>query len=109
MDIVSQLILVTFIFVALYGVIVAQVIALRRALRSTAWTLLMSAYIIGGLLQIWRLLRLPIMIMQAKVKGVLPETLTFEQWATVVVSFLIVILLILGFNRLRRDLRKVGI
>lgn len=115
MDIISQLLLLSLAFAVGYTVLIGQAIALRRIFYrvaghySVAWTLFAVAFIIAGGLQVWRMIRLPIAILKAKSQGVLPENLNWEQWFTIGVSFLIVLLLILGFDRHRRDLMKLGL
>lgn len=114
MDIVSQLLLLGFFFTVGYAVLAAQTIALNRVFKrltgrySPAWSLLMIAFIITGSLRVWSMIRLPIAITRAKVQGVLPESLTFEQWITILGALIVMVLFILAFDRHRRDLRSLG-
>lgn len=109
MDIVSQLLLLSFAFAVGYVVIVFQVVALSRLYQSAAWRILAGGFTLAGAMQVWRLIRFPLTMMQARVRGTIPEQLSTEQWINVGISFLIVGLLIVGFDKLRRDLRKIGI
>lgn len=114
MDIVEQLLLLSFLFAIGYGVIVAQTFALNRVFRkvagyySKAWILFAAAFAITGGLRVWSMIRLPVAILQAKTKGVLPERLNFEQWVTIGGTLLVMVLLIIAFDRHRRDLRQLG-
>lgn len=109
MDIISQLLLLSFLFAIGYVVIVFQVVALSRLYQSRGWGILATGFIAAGAMQVWRLIRFPVTMMQARVRGNLPEHLTWEQWINVGVGFLVVAILIIGFDKLRRDLRKIGI
>lgn len=108
MNIISQLLLLSFAFAVLYVVIVFQVVALSRLYQSRGWLILATAFIGAGAMQVWRLIRFPLAMMQAQVRGTLPERLSMEQWLTIGVGFAIVTVLIIGFDRLRRDLRTLG-
>lgn len=109
MDIVSQLLLLSFIFAVGYVVIIFQVVALSRLYQSRGWGILAGGFILAGSIQIWRLIRFPLMIMQARIHGTLPEFLTAEQWVNIGTAYVVVILLIIGFDKLRRDLKTLGI
>lgn len=115
MDIIEQLLLLSFLFAAGSGVLVAQVIALNRVFRkasgfySPAWALFGVAFASTGLLRVWSMIRLPIAILRAKTQGVLPEQLNKEQWITIGVSLLAMALFIIALDRHRRDLRKLGV
>lgn len=109
MDTISQLLLLSFVFAVGYVVIVFQVVALSRLYQSTAWKILAAGFILAGSMQIWRLIRFPVTMMKARAQGIIPEQLSLEQWINIGIAFLTVGLLILGFDKLRRDLRKIGI
>lgn len=109
MEIIEQLLLLSFVFAVGYVVIVFQVVALSRLYQSTAWRVLASGFILAGGMQVWRLIRFPITMMQARASGSLPDRLSLEQWINVAIGFVVVGLLIIGFDKLRRDLRKIGI
>lgn len=109
MGIIEQLLALSFLFAVGYVVIVFQVVALSRLYQSTAWKILAAAFTGAGMLQVWRLIRFPVTMLQAQARGAIPEQLSLEQWFNVAASFTIVGLLILGFDRLRRDLRNIGL
>lgn len=109
MGIIEQLLLLSFIFAVGYVVIVFQVVALSRLYQSTAWKILAIGFTLAGAMQVWRLIRFPVTMMQARARGSLPDRLSLEQWINVAVGFVVVGLLIIGFDKLRRDLRKIGI
>ena len=109
MGIIEQLLLLSFAFAVGYVVIVFQVVALSRLYQSTAWAVIAAGFIGAGLLQVWRLIRLPLAMIQAQARGTLPEHLNAEQWISIGSGFLVVGILIVGFDRLRRDLGKLGI
>lgn len=109
MDIISQLLLLSFAFAVGYVVIVFQVVALSRLYHSVGWGILAAAFVCAGGMQVWRLIRFPLTMIQAQARGNLPESLSLEQWINIGVAFLVVGLLITGFDKLRRDLRKIGI
>jgi hypothetical protein len=111
LNIVSILIFFSLIVTVEHVIIGLQVWGLRRVLRSRGWTVLFVAYASAGLITIWRLLRAPILIIQAQMKGQLPDSLTLEQWITILTTIIIVLGgWILGFSLLRKSLRdKLGI
>lgn len=109
MDTISQLLLLSFAFAVGYVVIVFQVVALSRLYHSVGWGIIAAGFIGAGGMQVWRLIRFPVTMIQAQVRGNLPERLSTEQWINIGMAFLIVGLLIVGFDKLRRDLRKIGI
>ena len=109
MGIIEQLLTLSFVFAVCYVVIVFQVVALSRLYQSRGWQILAAGFTLAGGFQVWRLIRFPIAMMQAQARGTLPEQLSLEQWINVGGGFLIVALLIIGFDKLRRDLRKIGL
>ena len=106
-DITTQLLFLAFALVTSFGVVVAQAIALRRVLRSWAWTWLAAGFSVIGLRQLWGLITLPAAILKAKQQVVLPPQLSFMQWMLIALAFLATGLFILGLDRLRRDLRNL--
>lgn len=109
MNLIDQYLLISFLFTVLYGVVVAQAIALYRVLKSSAWMFLASGFVIAGLRLLWGLVRLPSAILKAQGKGQIPDSLTTEQYILIGGAFIALGLWIAGFDRLRRDLRKVGV
>ncbi|HWT01174.1 MAG TPA: hypothetical protein VN256_13075 [Pyrinomonadaceae bacterium] len=109
MGISEQVLLLAFALTSCYLVIVMQAVALRHILKSSAWTLLALAFIVGGARQVIGYIRLPAAIMKAQQEGVMPESLSVEQWIQVGATFLMLGLIIWGLNLLRKDLRSVGI
>lgn len=109
MNIVSLLIFLTFMLALLFCVVIGQAIAISRIHRTLPWTLLASGLAIIGARQIWGLIKLPMALEEAKLRGVLPESLTLEQWILTLLAFLAVSLLIAGFDMLRRHYRNIGI
>ena len=109
MELIDQYLLIAFVFTVLYGVIVAQAIQLSRLLRSAAWWLLAGGFICAGGRLLWNLLRLPAAIVKAQGRGQMPDTLTTEQYILIGAAFIALCLWIAGFDRLRRDLKKVGV
>lgn len=109
MSIIEELLTIAFLLVCAWGVVVAQVAALSRIFKTRAWTFLAIGVIVIGGRQVWGLVRLPAAILKAQTQGVLPERLTSEQYITITAAFVAIGLLIAGFDRLRRDLRKIGI
>lgn len=114
MDIVSQLLLLAFFFTVGYAFLVYQTVALNRVFKrltghySPAWVLFLVAFVITGCLRVWGMIRLPILITRAQVRGTLPEQLTLEQWLNIVGALVVMVLLIAAFDRHRRDLRDLG-
>jgi len=109
MDIVSVLLLITLALGAHYVAIIFQVVALSRLYQSKAWMILASGWILVGALHTWNTARLPIALTQAKLRGAIPDGLTPEQWIRIAGLFITLWLFIIGHDRLRRDLRKLGI
>ena len=109
MDITLQLSLITLGMAVGFGVIAAQSIAIARILHSRAGWYKAAAFALIGLLQVWTFVRLSAAINEARAKGALPDSLPLTQWVRVGVIFIAVGLLIAGFDRMRRDLRKLGI
>lgn len=109
MSIIEELLTIAFLLVCAWGVVVAQVIALGRIFKTRAWTFLMVGVLVIGLRQVWGFVRLPAGILKAQAQGVMPENLTAEQYITIAAAFIAIGFLIAGFDKLRRDLRKIGI
>lgn len=109
MSIIEELLMIAFLLVCAWGVVVAQVIALSRLFKTRAWTFLMLGVLVIGLRQVWGFLRLPAAVLKAQTQGVLPENLTTEQYITIAAAFVAIGFLIAGFDKLRRDLRRIGV
>lgn len=109
MDIIGVLLVITLALGAHYVAIIFQVVTLSRLYQSKAWVILASAWILVGLLHLWNTARLPIALTQAKLKGTIPEGLTAGQWIRVAIAFITLWLFIAGHDKLRRDLKKIGI
>lgn len=109
MDIISQLIAVSFLLALSFCIVVGQAIAISRIHKTLPWTLLAAGLAVIGGRQIWVLIKLPIALEQAKLRGALPESLNWEQKILIAVAFLGVGLLIAGFDILRRHYRNIGI
>ena len=109
MSLIDQYLLISFVFTVLYGVIIAQAIALSRLLRSAAWWLIAGGFVLTGARLLWGLLRLPSAIVKAQAKGQIPDSLSTEQYLLIAVAFVTTGLWIAGFDKLRRDLRKIGL
>lgn len=109
MSIIEELLVIAFLLTCAWGVVVAQTFALSRVFKTRAWILLALGVAGIGLRQIWGFVRLPAAILKAQTQGVMPDSLTNEQWITSAVAFIAIGLLIAGFDRLRRDLRKIGV
>lgn len=109
MDIIEKLMLISFGLAVAFLVVVFQIVAISRLHKTLPWTLLAAGMtVIGGRL-VWNLLKLPVALEQAKLKGVLPESLNWEQTIMIALAFVGVGLLIAGFDLLRRHYRKIGI
>jgi hypothetical protein len=109
MDIIGQLILIAFLLSLGFCVVVGQAIAISRIHRTLPWTLLAMGLTVIGVRQVWNLVRLPIALEQARIRGTLPESLTWEQTILIGSAFVGVGLLIAGFDILRRHYRNIGI
>lgn len=109
MDIIGQLILLTFLLAVSFCVVVGQAIAISRIHKTVPWRLLAAGLAVIGGRQIWGLIKLPIALERAKLQGVLPESLTLEQKILTAAAFLAIGLLIAGFDILRRHYRNLGI
>lgn len=109
MSIIQQLIVILLVVVILYVVIVFQSIALARLLRSKGWALFGSGLLVLGARQIWGFIKLPTAILEAQAKGYMPENLTAEQWILTGALIAALGLVIAGFDKLRRDFRKLGL
>ena len=108
-DITTQLLFLGFALSSGFGVVVAQAIALRRILKSWAWTWLATGFGIIGARQIVGLITLPATILRAQQQGVMPTQLSLMQWIMIATAFLATGIFILGLDQLRRDLRRLGI
>jgi hypothetical protein len=109
MKLIDQYLLIAFVFTVGYMIVVAQAFALQRVLNSIAWKLIAGAFALSGARIVWSLIRLPATIMRAQAEHRMPERLTGEEWVQIGWAGLVIVVLIFGFDRLRRDLRKVGI
>ena len=109
MDIIEKLMLISFALALSFCVVVGQIIAISRIHKTLPWTLLAAGMTVIGGRQIWNLVKLPIALEQAKLAGMLPENLNWEQTLTIASAFVGVGLLIAGFDILRRHYRNIGI
>jgi hypothetical protein len=109
MTIIFTIQLIMLLVVAACIVIVFQIGLLWRIFRSWAWILKLAAYLTMGTLQVWRYLALSSALMDAKARGVMPEHLTASQWGNMALTFLFFGLIIISYDVLRRDLRKIGV
>ena len=115
MDFIEQMQLLSIVVTVAYGVIIAQAIVLRRILASRAWTFLAAAFVVGGARQLWGFIRLPAAILRAREftntagQSSVPSAFTLEQCITIGAGFVMIGLFIAGLDRLRRDLRKIGV
>src|SRR5688572_22782346 len=101
--------LISFALAALFLVVIFQTVAISRLHKTVPWTLLAAGFLVIGARVVYGLLRLPIALEQAKLRGSLPESLTGEQWILIASAFLGVGLWIAGFDLLRRHYRNIGI
>lgn len=106
--IVEILMFITFAFAVGFAVLVGQSIEIAYLVKSTSGWLKAVGFFLIGALQVWGFIRLPIAIMEAQSKGVLPASLTAEQWIRIALGFTALGFLIAGFHRLRQDLRDLG-
>ena len=109
MSTIEILLVITLALVCGFGIVVAQAIQLSRLFHTRAWYLLAAGLSLIGLRQIWGLIRLPGAILKAQAQGVLPEHLSTEQWVVIAAAFVAIGLLIAGFDKLRRDLARIGL
>lgn len=109
MDIIEKLMLIAFTLALSFCIVVGQIIAISRIHKTLPWTLLAAGMFVIGARQIWNLVKLPIALEQARAKGVLPESLNWEQTLLILSAYVGVGLLIAGFDILRRHYRKIGI
>lgn len=91
----------------LYVFLVGQVLTTRKRLKSTAWNLLALAFIFGSLRQIWTVLALLETLKRERNLGL--QVPTSNQWISVILAVFLVSLSVAGFEKLRRDLRKIGV
>lgn len=96
-----------FILTVGYAVMVAQIVALARLLRSQAWILIAAGFVSAGVRMVWGFIQRPSAMIRAVANGNMPEQLTAEQWIVFASTFLTIGLLIAGFDRLRRDFDKL--
>lgn len=109
LTIFEQIQIIMIIIVTACIVVVFQVAALWRVFRSRSWLLSMLAFIVFASIEVWRFVRLSGAIMRAQAKDALPATLTFEQWVNVGLLFLFFGLIMVSYDKLRRDMRRMGI
>lgn len=92
-----------------YGVMIAQIVVLARLLRSWAWIFIAIGFVIAGMRTIWGFIQRPAILIRAAASGNIPEGFTLEQWILLGTTFLSIGFLIAGFDRLRQDLRHIGL
>lgn len=109
MDIIEKLMLISFALATLFLVVVFQTIAISRLHKTLPWTVLAAGFVVIGGRMVWGLVRLPIALEQARAKGVLPDSLNWEQTINITLAFVGVSLWIAGFDILRRHYRRIGI
>lgn len=109
MSIVTILILLLLGLTVGYAVVMFQIVTLARLHRSTAWWVGAGTFVLSAGKAVKGLVRLPAAIIEAQMKGYMVTRLTGEQWLDVVWSYLIIAGLVWFFDRLRRDLKKLGV
>ena len=109
MHIVTTLILVLLGLAICFAVIAFQMVTLARIYRSWSWWVGASTFGLLGAKQTYGVLKLPSMILQAQLKGVMIDHLSAEQWINVGWSYLIAVGFIVWLDWLRRDLSKIGL
>ena len=97
------------VYAALTIILFLQAWRLSRIFRSTAWTFLAAGFGFLGLRQVWAITRMPAALRRAVARGVLIENIAAEQWILVALAFLAAGCLIVGMDRLRSDLRRIGV
>lgn len=107
MELIELLLLLSIVFAAAYIVIVFQTFALARLLSSIGWYGLALGWTILGGLRVWGFIRLPVALMRARETGyVMPQSLTLEQWAQIIIGSTALLLIIVSLDKMRRDFRK---
>src|SRR5687767_14014394 len=101
--------LISFALMAFFLVVIFQTIAISRIHKTLPWTLLAAGFVVIGARMVYGLVRLPVTLEQAKMRGTLPESLSWEQTIMIAAAFLGVGLWIAGFDILRRHYRNIGV
>ena len=90
-----------------FVVIVFQMVALARIYRSWSWWVGAGTFLLLGVKQQYALVKLPAVIVQAQLKGVMIESMTTEQWVNVAWSYAVTAGFIWWLDWMRRDFEKV--
>ena len=97
------------VYAALTVMLFLQAARLSRLLRSTAWNFLAMGFGLLGVRQVWAITRIPGAARRAASRGLLLEQVAIEQWLLITLAFAATGCLIVGMDRLRADLRKIGV
>lgn len=108
MSIVETLIALTLLYTVLILVMVGLVLSLTWVFKTWAWYALAAGLVVIGGIRIAGLLRLPAAIIEAQARGVMVTSLSTEQWLMTILTFVGVALMVIGFGKLRGDLRRIG-
>lgn len=108
MGIIELLIGLTLLYTALLIVVVFQVLSLSWKLRSSAWYMLATSLAMFGAIRAWNMLKLPAAILKAQERGVMPASLTLENWLNIGMALGALLLMIAAYEKLRRDLKAIG-
>jgi hypothetical protein len=109
MDIFQVLVLVTIAYLVLYGVILVQNFGLYRMVGSTSYLIVSLGWLGLALVQVWRILRIPIYLLREQARGGIPESLTIEQWLTLGLPAIPLLIFIVGLDKRRRDFDATGL
>lgn len=108
MSIIEILIAITLLYTVLILVMVVLVISLTWVFKTWAWYALAAGLTISGGIRVLGLLRLPSQIIEAQARGVMPASISFDQWLITIATLIGVALMVVGFGKLRSDLRRIG-
>lgn len=108
MSIIETLIAITLLYTVLVLAMVVLVLSLTWIFKTWAWYALAAGLTISGGIRVLGLVRLPSQIIEAQSRGVMPSSISFDQWLITIATLLGVTLMVTGFGKLRMDLRKVN-
>lgn len=108
MSIIEILVAITLLYTVLILVQVGVVLSLTWVFKTWAWYAVAAGLIVMGGIRVLGLIRLPSAIIQAQSRGVMPTNISFEQWLITIATLLGTVLMVVGFGKLRSDLRRIG-
>ena len=100
---------ITFLYAIGTVVVLFQVAALNRILKSLGWKLIAAGFLAYTVRTIKGMLDLQSQTSRWIAEGRMPDHFTMSQWTNIGLLFLFLLLIIAGFHFIRLSMRKFGV